>query len=92
MLHDNNLTEMSLRHNRSEPLFRTIRELPGFGRKKTWDKRRSTTTKKLTIKFHGRTAKANTNFYISYFTSNEFRFSFSNKKSGRKIFNDYFRR
>ena len=32
MLHDNNLTEMSLRLNRSEPLFRTTRELPGIGR------------------------------------------------------------
>ena len=31
MLHDNNLIEMSLLLNRSEPLFRTIRELPGFG-------------------------------------------------------------
>ena len=31
MLHDNNLIEMSLRLNRSEPLFRTIRELPGIG-------------------------------------------------------------
>ena len=29
MLHDNNLIEWSLRFNRSEPLFRTIRELPG---------------------------------------------------------------
>ena len=27
MLHDNNLIEMSLRLNRSEPLFRTIKEL-----------------------------------------------------------------
>ena len=42
--------------------------------KKTSDKRRSTTTKKLTLKFHGRTAKARTNFYISNFTSNELRF------------------
>ena len=33
MLHDNNLIEMSLRLNRSEPLFRTMRELPGFGRR-----------------------------------------------------------
>ena len=30
MLHDNNLIEMSLRLNRSEPLFRTITELPGI--------------------------------------------------------------
>ena len=30
MLHDNNLIEMSLRLNRSVPLFRTIRELPGI--------------------------------------------------------------
>ena len=33
MLHDNNLNEMSLRLNRSEPLFRTILELTGIGRK-----------------------------------------------------------
>ena len=33
MLHDNNLIEMSLRLNRSEPLFRTIREFPGIGRR-----------------------------------------------------------
>ena len=33
MLHDNNLIEMSLRLNRSEPLFRTILELPGIGKR-----------------------------------------------------------
>ena len=33
MLHDNNLIEMSLRINRSEPLFRSILELPGIGRR-----------------------------------------------------------
>ena len=33
MLHDNNLIEMSLRLNRSEPLFRTILELPGIARR-----------------------------------------------------------
>ena len=33
MLHDNNLVEMSLRLNRSEPLFRTKREIPGVGRR-----------------------------------------------------------
>ena len=33
MLHDNNLIEMSLRLNRSEPLFRPILELPGIGRR-----------------------------------------------------------
>ena len=33
MLHDNSLLEMSLRLNRSEPLFRTIIELPGIGRR-----------------------------------------------------------
>ena len=30
MFHDNNLIEMSLRLKRSEPLFRTKRELPGI--------------------------------------------------------------
>ena len=33
MLHDNNLIEMSLRLNRSEPIFRTILELPGIERR-----------------------------------------------------------
>ena len=33
MLHDNNLIEMSLRLNRSEPIFRTILEIPGIGRR-----------------------------------------------------------
>ena len=33
MLHDNNLIEKSLRLNRSEPLFRTIIEIPGIGRR-----------------------------------------------------------
>ena len=33
MLHDNNLIELSLRLNRSEPLFQTIRELPGIGKR-----------------------------------------------------------
>ena len=33
MLYDNNLIEMSLRLNRSEPIFRTIIELPRIGRR-----------------------------------------------------------
>ena len=33
MLHDNKFIEMSLRLNRSEPIFRTILELPGIGRR-----------------------------------------------------------
>ena len=33
MLHGNNLIEMSLRLNRSEPSFQTIREFPGIGRR-----------------------------------------------------------
>ena len=33
MLNDDNLIEMSLRLNRSEPIFRTIIELPGIGRR-----------------------------------------------------------
>ena len=33
MLFDKNLVEMSLRLNRSEPIFRTIRELPGIERR-----------------------------------------------------------
>ena len=33
MLYDNNIIEMSLRLNRSEPVFRTILELPGIGRR-----------------------------------------------------------
>ena len=57
MLHDNNLIEMSLRRIRSEPLITRYW-------KKTWDKKRYTITKELTINFHDRTAKANKNFYI----------------------------
>ena len=33
MLHDNNLIEMSLRLNRSEPIFRMILGLPGIERR-----------------------------------------------------------
>ena len=33
MSYDNNLIEMSLRLNRSEPIFRTIIELTGIGRR-----------------------------------------------------------
>ena len=33
MLYDDNLIEMSLRLDRSEPIFRTITELPGIGRR-----------------------------------------------------------
>ena len=33
MLYDDNLIEMSLRLNRSEPIFRTITELPGIVRR-----------------------------------------------------------
>ena len=33
MLYDKNLVEMSLRLNRSPPIFRTIREIPGIGRR-----------------------------------------------------------
>ena len=34
LLYDKNLVDMSLRLNRSDPLFRTIRELPGIGRRR----------------------------------------------------------
>ena len=34
MLYDKNLVDMSLRLNRSGPIFRTIRELRGIGRKR----------------------------------------------------------
>ena len=33
MFYDENLVEMSLRLNRPKPFFRTIRELPGIGRR-----------------------------------------------------------
>ena len=33
MIYDKNLIDMFLRFNRSDPLFRTIRELPGMGRR-----------------------------------------------------------
>ena len=63
MLHDNNLIEMSLRLNRSEPLFPTIRELPGIGRRpSTRDDLRL--QRNLPLSFMVCKAKANTNFYI----------------------------
>ena len=34
MLHDKNIVDMSLRLNRSHPIFRTIRELPIIGRRR----------------------------------------------------------
>ena len=34
MLYDKNLVDMSLRLNRSDPIFRTKRELPGIGRRR----------------------------------------------------------
>ena len=34
MLYDKNLVDMSLRLNRSDPICRTIRELPGTGRRR----------------------------------------------------------
>ena len=34
MLYDNNLIEMSLRLNRSEPIFQTITDLPGIRRRR----------------------------------------------------------
>ena len=34
MLYDKNLVDMSLCLNRSNPIFRTIRELPGIGRRR----------------------------------------------------------
>ena len=34
MLYDKNLIDMSLRFSRSDPIFRTIRELHGIGRKR----------------------------------------------------------
>ena len=34
MLYDQNLVDMSLRLNRSDPVFRTIQELPGIGRRR----------------------------------------------------------
>ena len=34
MFYNKNLVDMSLRRNRSDPIFRTIRELPGIGRRR----------------------------------------------------------
>ena len=34
MLYDKNLVDMPLRLKRSDPIFRTIRELPGIGKKR----------------------------------------------------------
>ena len=91
MLHDNNLTGMSLRLNRLEPLFRTILELPGIGRRpRTRDDLRL--HRNLPLSFMVVRQKPTQYFYIKNFTSNEFRFSFANMKSLKEIFNDFFRR
>ena len=34
MFNDKNSVDMSLRLNRSDPIFRTVRELPGIGRRR----------------------------------------------------------
>ena len=76
MLHDNNLIEWSLRLNRSEPLFRTIRELPGIGKRpRTRDDIRL--QRNLPISFMVVRQKP-TQIFIFSSISNEFRFSFAN--------------
>ena len=63
MLYDDNLIEMSLRLNRSEPIFRKKIELPGIGRRPpTRDDIRQ--SRNLPLNFYDSTAKANTNFYV----------------------------
>ena len=54
---------MSLRFNRSDTIFRTIRELPGIGRRRRTrnDKRLS---KKSNNRFHDKTTKTRSNFCI----------------------------
>ena len=76
MLHDNNLIEMSLRLNRSDSYSEQYENYPvleeDLGQETTYDYNGHS------IKFQDCTAKANTNFYIQRFFSNEFRFSFTN--------------
>ena len=63
MLYDKNLGEMSPRLHRSEPIFRTIRELPGIGRRpRTRDDVRL--GRKPTNQFHDCTTKTRSNFHI----------------------------
>ena len=76
MLHDNNLIQMSLRLNTSEPIFRTILELPGSGRRpRTGDDIRL--SRKLPFSFMVVRQKPHKPLYLELI-SNEFRFSFAN--------------
>ena len=80
MLYDDNLIEMSLRLNRSEPIFRTIIELPGIGRRpRTRDDIRQ--SRNLPNSYMIVRQKPTKTFIFRIFISNEFRFSFANIKS-----------
>ena len=71
MLNDNNLIEVSLPLNRSKPSFRTIRELPGIGRR-PGTRNDIRLQRNLTISFMVVRQKPTQTFI---FISNEFRFS-----------------
>ena len=90
MLHDNNLLEMSLRLNRSEPLFRTIRELPGIGRRpRTRDDLRL--RRNLPLSFTAVRQKPTLTFIFRNLLAMKIDFHLQTNFHGQKIFNDYFR-
>ena len=83
MLHDNNLIEMFTRLNRPQPLFRTILKLPGIGRRpRTRNDLRL--RRNLPLSFMVVRQKPDQIFYISNFTSKEFKFSFANIETLKK--------
>ena len=83
MLHDNKLMEMFLRLKRSEPIFRTLRELPAIGRKhRTRDDIRL--ERNLPISFMLVRQTPTETFIFSFFTSSKFRFSFTDITSLKK--------
>ena len=84
MLHDNNLIEMSLRLNRSEPLFRTVRELRGIG-KRHRTRNNIGLQRNLPLKFMIVRQKPTQTFtFKNKLVSIEFRFSFTNIVSLKK--------
>ena len=90
MLHDNNLIEMSLRLNRSEPLFRTKQELPGIGRRpRTKDDIRL--GRNLPLSFMVVRQKPTQTFILIILLAMNFDFHLQTLNL-EEIFNDYFRR
>ena len=75
MLYDKNLVKTSVQLNRSDPIFRTTRELPGFERRpRTRDDVRL--GRNLPIDFMIVRQKPDQFFIFKKFSSSKFKFSF----------------